>query len=68
MISHKVSVLHVPNAASGGHKTDFELDAFLIRHRGSPQCHELLRLTGTVVEGGQAGCLKDPRARSDPPM
>jgi hypothetical protein len=45
-----VSVLHVANAASGGQKTDFEIDAFLIRHRGSPQCQELLRLIGTLVE------------------
>jgi hypothetical protein len=47
-----VSVLHVANAASGGQKTDFELDAFLLRQQGSPQCQALLRLIGTLVEEG----------------
>ena len=47
----RVSVVHTANPASGGAVTDFDLDAFLPRSRGSAEHAELVALIGTLVEG-----------------
>jgi len=46
----RVSILHVPNASSGGRIENFELREFLARGEGGPEHQELLRLIGTLVE------------------
>jgi hypothetical protein len=46
----KVSVVHVPNASSGGRIQNFELREFLATGEGGPEHQELLRLIGTLVE------------------
>ncbi len=50
--SGKVSVRHEPNAPSGGQMAQFEIGEFLIRGVHGPEHTELLRLIGTLVEGG----------------
>jgi hypothetical protein len=47
--SGRVYIRHVANAASGGHKTIIEIDAFLSGQRGSPECQALIRLIGTLA-------------------
>ena len=46
----RVSVVHVPNASSGGRIETLELREFLARGEGGPEHQELLRLIGTLVE------------------
>ncbi len=48
----RVFVRHEPNAASGGEAADLEIAEFLIRGVYGPEHIELLRLIGTLVEGG----------------
>jgi hypothetical protein len=48
--SDRVSVVHEPNASSGGHIERFELREFLAMGGGGPEHQELLRLIGTLVE------------------
>jgi len=48
--SDRVSVVHVPNASSGGRIETLELREFLARGEGGPEHQELLRLIGTLVE------------------
>ena len=47
----RVSVLHTANAASGGVKAEFDLDAFLPRNRGSAENQALQVMIGTLVDG-----------------
>jgi hypothetical protein len=48
--SGTVQVLHMPNVSSGGTPRSHEIGNFLSRERSSPQCQELVRLIGTLVE------------------
>lgn len=48
--SGTVQVLHTPNLSSGGMPRGQEIGNFLSRERSSPQCQELVRLIGTLVE------------------
>jgi hypothetical protein len=48
----RVFVRHEPNAASGGETADLEIAEFLIRGVYGPEHLALLRLIGTLVEGG----------------
>ena len=50
--SGRVSVRHEPNLASGGRASDIEVGDFLARGGHGPEHQELLRLIGTLVEGG----------------
>ncbi len=50
--SGRVFVRHEPNAASGGRASDIEVGDFLVRGGHGPEHQELLRLIGTLVEGG----------------
>ena len=50
--SGRVSVRHEPNAASGGRASDIGIGEFLVRGGHGPEHQELLRLIGTLVEGG----------------
>ncbi len=50
--SGRVSVRHEPNAASGGRATDIGVGEFLARGGHGPEHRELLRLIGTLVDGG----------------
>ena len=45
-------VLHEPNRASGGRASRIEIGDFLTRDAHGPQHAELLRLIGTLVDGG----------------
>jgi hypothetical protein len=47
--SGRVYVKHVANPASGGHQTDYEIDAFLNRPR-SPERTALLRLIASLAD------------------
>jgi bifunctional DNA-binding transcriptional regulator/antitoxin component of YhaV-PrlF toxin-antitoxin module len=53
--SGRVFVRHEPNASSGGRASDIEVGDFLVRGGGGPEHQELLRLIGTLVEGGPSG-------------
>ena len=50
--SGRVSVRHEPNVSSGGRASDIEVGDFLVRGGHGPEHQELLRLIGTLVEGG----------------
>ena len=50
--SGRVLVRHEPNLSSGGRASDIGVGDFLVRGGHGPQHRELLRLTGTLVEGG----------------
>ncbi len=50
--SGRVFVRHEPNVASGGRASDIAVGDFLVRGGHGPEHQELLRLTGTLVEGG----------------
>ncbi|WP_336489800.1 hypothetical protein [Methylobacterium nigriterrae] len=45
-----VYVLHEPNRPSGGQDSRIEIGAFLSGAPGSPECAELLRLIGSLLE------------------
>ncbi len=47
--SGDVFVRHLPNAASGGESSYFELDAFLLQSKGSPERESLLRMIGSLI-------------------
>jgi hypothetical protein len=48
--ARRVSVVHVPNVASGGQVENLEIREFLARGGGGPEHQELLRLIGTLVD------------------
>ena len=50
--SGRVFVRHEPNLSSGGRASDIEIGDFLLRGGHGPEHQELLRLIGTLVEGG----------------
>ncbi len=50
--SGRVFVRHEPSAASGGRASDIGVGDFLVRGGHGPEHQELLRLIGTLVEGG----------------
>ena len=50
--SGRVFVRHEPNASSGGRASDIGVGDFLVRGGHGPEHQELLRLIGTLVEGG----------------
>ena len=50
--SGRVFVRHEPNAPSGGRTSDIGVGDFLVRGGHGPERQELLRLIGTLVEGG----------------
>ena len=50
--SGRVFVRHVPNLSSGGRASDIEVGDFLVRGGHGPEHQELLRLIGTLIEGG----------------
>ena len=52
--SGRVFVRHEPNASSGGSASDIEVGDFLVRGGRGPEHQELLRLIGTLVEGGSS--------------
>jgi len=52
--SGRVFVRHEPNASSGGRASDIEVGDFLVRGGRGPEHQELLRLIGTLVEGGSS--------------
>ena len=54
-VSGRVFVRHEPNASSGGRVSDIEVGDFLARGGHGPEHQELLRLIGTLVEGGPSG-------------
>lgn len=45
-------VRHEPNLSSGGLPSDAEVGGFLVRGGFGPEKQELLRLIGTLVDGG----------------
>ena len=47
--SGDVFVRHVPNAASGGKNSHIELDAFLLKSKGSPERESLMRMIGSLI-------------------
>ena len=47
--NNRVYVKHVANAASGGHQTDYEINAFLDRP-GSPERSALLQLIASLAD------------------
>lgn len=47
-----VFVRHEANLPSGGHSTDIDIGAFLSRGPRNPEHQALLRLIGTLAEGG----------------
>jgi hypothetical protein len=47
--SGDVFVRHLPNAASGGKSSHIELEAFLLKSKGSPERESLLRMIGSLV-------------------
>ena len=50
--SGRVFVRHEPNVSSGGRASDIGIGDFLLRGGHGPEHQELLRLIGTLVEGG----------------
>ena len=50
--SGRVLVRHEPNASSDGRTSDISIGGFLVRGGHGPEHQELLRLIGTLVEGG----------------
>ena len=50
--SGRVFVRHEPNLSSGGRASDIEIGDFLLRGGHGPEHQELLRLIGTLAEGG----------------
>jgi hypothetical protein len=50
--SGRVIVRHEPNLSSGGRPSDVEVGDFLVRGGLGPEKQELLRLIGTLVDGG----------------
>ena len=50
--SGRVFVRHAPNAPSGGRTSDIDIGEFLVRGGHGPEHQALLRLIGTLVEGG----------------
>ena len=50
--SGRVFVRHEPNLSSGGRASDIEVGDFLVRGGHGPEHQALLRLIGTLVEGG----------------
>ena len=50
--SGRVFVRHEPNVPSGGGASDIGVGDFLVRGGHGPEHQELLRLIGTLVEGG----------------
>ena len=46
----RVSVVHVPNVASGGKVENFAIGEFLAGGKSGPEHQELLRLIGTLVD------------------
>jgi hypothetical protein len=46
----RVSILHEPNAASGGQASDIDIGTFLMGGGRGPEHQELIRLIGTLVE------------------
>ncbi len=50
--SGRVFVRHEPNVAPGGRASDIAVGDFLARGGHGPEHQELLRLIGTLVEGG----------------
>ena len=50
--SGRVFVRHEPNLPSGGRTTDIGIGEFLARGGHGPEQQALLRLIGTLVEGG----------------
>ena len=50
--SGRVFVRPEPTVAPGGRASDIEVGEFLVRGGHSPERQELLRLIGTLVEGG----------------
>ena len=48
--SGAVQVRHMPNVSSGGMPRDQEIGNFLSRERNTPQCQELIKLIGTLIE------------------
>jgi hypothetical protein len=48
----RLFVRHEPNAASGGRASDIGVGDFLVRGGHGPEHQELLRLIGTLVDGG----------------
>lgn len=54
-VSGRVFVRREPDASSGGRASDIEVGDFLARGGRGPGHQELLRLIGTLVEGGPSG-------------
>jgi hypothetical protein len=53
--TQSIYVVHRANEPSGGKTTHFELGAFLVEGRGSPERAALLQLIGTlIIESGAA--------------
>ncbi len=50
--SGRVFVRHEPNASSGGRASGIGVGDFLVRGGHGPEHQALLRLIGTLVEGG----------------
>jgi hypothetical protein len=48
--SHEVYVLHIANAASGGHRTQIDLGAFLYRPGNTPEQQALWELIATLAD------------------
>ncbi|WP_204165196.1 hypothetical protein [Methylobacterium radiodurans] len=45
-------ILHEPDAASGGLPSQIEIGSFLVTGKEGPEHRELVRLIGTLAEGG----------------
>lgn len=50
--SDRPYILHEPNTPSGGLPRQIEIGSFLVIGEGGPEHQELLRLIGTLAEGG----------------
>ena len=50
--SGQVFVVHEPNLASGGQPSQIDIGSFLSRGERGPEYQELLRLIGSLVQGG----------------
>jgi hypothetical protein len=50
--SGRVIIRHEPNLSSGGRPSDVEVGDFLVRGGLGPEKQQLLRLIGTLVDGG----------------
>jgi hypothetical protein len=55
----RISILHEPNAASGGQASDSEIGMFLIGGRSGPEHQELRRLIGTLVDEPSSDAARD---------